>query len=107
MTEKRFKMSIGIYVLLISDNTILLLRRKNTGWADGDYSLIAGHLDGGETIISAATREAEEEVGVAINPSDLRIVHAMHRKGNNEYIEYFLLADKWKGGPQNKEPEKC
>jgi len=42
---------------------ILLHQRKNTGFFDGHFSLVAGHMEDGETIITAAIREAQEEIG--------------------------------------------
>lgn len=107
MNKERFTLRSASYLILLQDNQILLLKRKNTGWMDGHYSLIAGHLDGGETVAQTMAREAEEEAGVRIAHKNLRVVHVMHRKSNLEYIDFFLVADKWLGEPKNKEPEKC
>ena len=48
----------------------LLLRRYNTGWRDGEYTLPPGHVDGNETIRSELRREAMEEIGISIKLSD-------------------------------------
>lgn len=100
---------VACYLLLIKSGKILLLRRFSTGWEDGKYSLIAGHLDGGETVKQAMVREAKEEAGINLNPKDLYVVHVMHRKSNNdlEYIDFFLVADKWRGIPQILETDRC
>jgi ADP-ribose pyrophosphatase YjhB (NUDIX family) len=86
---------------------ILLLRRFNTGYEDGKYSVPAGHLDGGEEITSAAIREAKEECGIEISPDDLQVVQVMHRKSGDERIDFFLTATKWTGEIVNAEPHKC
>lgn len=93
---------------MIKDGKILLIRRANTGYFDGSYEAPAGHIDGGEPVRQAAAREALEEVGVSINPQDLRVVHVMHRNGiKTERIEFFLIAEKWEGEPKNCEPDKA
>ncbi len=104
-----FQFAVATYLLLISKGKILLLRRFNTGYEDGNYSMIAGHLDGGETVQKAMQREAKEEAGLIIDIGDIQIVHVMHRRGGEgrERIDYFCTAAKWIGEPQNCEPHKC
>lgn len=66
MNNERFTLRCATYLLLIKSGKILLQRRFNTGWKDGKYTLISGHLDGQETIAQAMVREAEEEAGIPI-----------------------------------------
>ena len=106
MSTERFTLRAAVYLLLIKNNRILLLRRFNTGWEDGTYSLVAGHLDGKETISETMAREAKEEAGITINPSNMHVVHTMHRNSNLEYIDFFLVADNWQGKPKIMEPDK-
>lgn len=84
-----------------------MLLRQNTGWADGQYSLVAGHADGGEPMRAAIIREAREEAGIELKPEDLRMIHAMHLKSNDERANFFFEADRWEGELENKEPHKC
>lgn len=102
-------MTVAAYLILIQDDKTLLLRRFNTGYADGQYSLIAGHLDGGETVEQAVCREAFEEGRITVNEEDVQIVHVMHRRGDDgkERIDYFCIAKKWVGEPAIGEPDKC
>ncbi len=44
--EMRFKALVAVHLFLIRDEQVLLLRRYNTGYADGQHSVIAGHLNG-------------------------------------------------------------
>nr|MBB1521663.1 NUDIX domain-containing protein [Clostridiales bacterium] len=104
---ERFKMRVAVHLILEKDNKILLLRRYNTGYEDGNYSVVAGHVDGNETIISAMKREAKEEAGINIEEEDLKIVQIMHRKSGDESIDYFLYANKFSGDIQIMEPNKC
>ncbi len=109
MTNERFTLRAAVYLMLLRECQILLLRRFNTGWQDGNYSLIAGHLDGNETVVDTMIREAKEEAGISIESKDLQVVHIMHRmsKTNYEYIDFFLTANKWTGEIKNLEPNKC
>lgn len=47
--KEKFKYIGSSYLVLIKNNEILLLRRYNTGFMDGNYGLPAGHLDGNDT----------------------------------------------------------
>jgi ADP-ribose pyrophosphatase YjhB (NUDIX family) len=86
---------------------VLLLRRANTGYEDGNYSVVAGHLDGGESVTQAAVREAKEEIGVDLRPADLRVVGVMHRVSHEERSDFFLSAREWAGTVSNRESDKC
>jgi len=95
MAKKRFKVIPTVYLLLINDNKIVLSRRYNTGFHDGEYSFPAGHLEGNETLTQAMVREAKEEIGVEISPEDLKLVHVMHRKEpNEEKLNFFFPSRK-------------
>jgi 8-oxo-dGTP pyrophosphatase MutT (NUDIX family) len=107
MPKDRFKIVPTSHLILVKDGKILLLRRFNTGWSDGQYSVVAGHLDGNETFLQAMVREAKEEAGIELSQQDLEVAHVMHRKSNEERIDFFILAKKWKGEPRNMEPNKC
>jgi 8-oxo-dGTP diphosphatase len=106
----RFRAIIAVHLLLLRGNEVLLLRRQNTGYEDGNYSVIAGHIDGGEPASAAMVREAAEEARIRVTPADLRFVHVMHRKeaeGQDERIDLFFAATAWQGDPVIGEPEKC
>ena len=109
MSEKeRFKPYAAAYLVLIKDGQVLLLRRFNTGYQDGNYSLVAGHLDGGETTKQCIIHEASEEAGIKLSPEDLEVVHVMHRyRHDREYFDMYLRAEKWTGDIANMEPDKC
>jgi 8-oxo-dGTP diphosphatase len=104
---ERFQLLSAVHLFLIRDGQILLLRRFNTGYEDGNYSVPAGHLDGGEQIKAAMIREAQEEIGIELDPQALDVVGVMHRLSNDERIDWFLTADAWSGEIANCEPECC
>ncbi len=107
-TRERFHMPCAVHVLLRRGGEVLLLRRANTGYQDGNFSTIAGHLDGGEEVLAAAVREAREEAGITLDPAELQMVGVMHNRGEDyEYIDFFVAAERWVGEIVNAEPHKC
>ena len=54
-----------------------------------------------------AIREAKEEAGIEIRPSDIAVVGVMHMKAEDEWVPFFLAASKWSGDVVNAEPDKC
>ena len=109
---ERFSISAAVHLFMVREGRVLLRRRCNTGYEDGNYSVPAGHLDGDETVVAASAREGREEVGVEISPSDLRVVGVMHRRAErgrvgDERIDFFLEATRWEGEVANREPDKC
>src|SRR6266540_2675724 len=103
----RAKFPVTVHLLFFREDQVLLLRRFNTGYADGQYSVPAGHLDGGETVMAAAAREAQEETGVNIEAGDLGFSSVMHRNEGDEWVDFFVHVRQWQGEPTNTEPEKC
>lgn len=103
----RAKFPTTVHLFFFRGDEILLLRRFNTGYRDGEYSVPAGHLDGGETVMAAAVREAGEEVGVQIEAEHLVFSSVMHRNEGDERIDFFLHVQHWTGEPFNAEPDKC
>lgn len=104
----RFTYIGSVYLFLIKDDGILLQRRFQTGFEDGNYGVPAGHLDGNETAREGCAREIKEEIGIAINPPDLEVVHVMQRKSTkDERIDFFMVAKTYTGEIKNCEPHKC
>lgn len=101
----------SVHAVLYRDSEILMLRRYNTGYQDGMWTLPAGSLGGLEPVRDAACRETWEEVGLVIDPVEFRVDHVMHRweptKGE-EWIDFFLTAPSWTGRREarNAEPDK-
>jgi 8-oxo-dGTP pyrophosphatase MutT (NUDIX family) len=114
---KRNRYPVAVHLLFLRGDEVLLSRRYQTGWHDGEYSVPAGHVEAGETVTAAAVRETEEEVGVRLKASDLEVLHVMHRAGDvqadgtwaadEERIDFFLAVRAWAEEPHNVEPEKC
>lgn len=107
-----FKVITAVHLFLIDHKgQLLLARRFNTGYEDGKYSVIAGHVEEGETIKQAIQREALEEAGISIKENDFEFIHVMYRKREkpnaSDRVDFFFKSQKWKGVPQIMEADKC
>ena len=107
MNRERVPFHITIALLLIKDDKVLLMKRRNTGYMDEMYGFISGHLEKNESLSSAIIRESSEEVGIVIKKEDLKFVCAIRRGDNSNYFNYFFATDKFEGNPSIKEPDKC
>ena len=102
-------MFVAVYLLLFHKEQVLLLRRYNTEYEDGNYSVIAGHVERDERVTAALVREAVEEAGVRLREEDAQFLHVIQRKGADGliYLDFFFLAERWEGEIHNHEPSKC
>jgi 8-oxo-dGTP diphosphatase len=107
MKNERFKMIASVYILFVRDDKVLMSRRFNTGYEDGNYGLVAGHVEDNESLTCAAIREAKEEAGVDIAPEDLEVKTTMHRRQEDIRVDFLFEAQKWGGEITNMEPERC
>ncbi len=98
---------LAAHMFFVRGDSVLLQRRFNTGWEDGKYSVPAGHVDAGETVTQGMIREVREEVGVHLMPQQIRVVHVMNRKSEDERVDFFFVVENWDGEIVNAEPDKC
>ncbi len=104
-------MAAAVYGILIDDERILLMRRAGTGYRDGELSLPAGHLDGGEDAVTGLLRELAEELVIRTEPDSCRLLLTVHRAAETstdpEYLDLFFAVENWNGTPVIGEPGKC
>lgn len=106
--KERFKLIPEVFFILVKEGSILLSRRFQTGYEDGNYGMVAGHAEAHETMREACVREAKEESGVIIDPLKLEHLLTMHRWcGDHERIGFYFTAKQWDGEIHNAEPERC
>ncbi|WP_233852577.1 NUDIX hydrolase [Paraburkholderia sp. HD33-4] len=99
---------VDVNVLFLNgQGECLFIQRANTGFRDGQYALIAGHLEPGESIEECAIRESKEEAGVTVARGALEFKLVMRRDSDTNRISFFLACRSWQGEPSNMEPHKC
>lgn len=103
----RYKACVDLHLILRRGDKILLGLRQNTGFADGSWHLPSGHAEDEESATTGVIREAKEEVGVDVRPSDVRFVHFMHHRTDSGRVGLFYETDTWTGEVVNTEPDKC
>jgi isopentenyldiphosphate isomerase len=92
--------SVHVWIIA-SDDRILVQRRaavKENNPGSWDVSC-AGHISAGESAIDAAIREAEEELGMALEPDELQHVATLRERSvlnggtyiDNEIHEIFIV----------------
>ena len=114
----RFRVVPAAYVVMLRDGVdrpagVLLQLRSGTGYMDDHWACAAaGHVERGESVMQAAVREAEEELGICVEPAHLTPLCGMHRTagdGNdvNERSDFFFTLRRWTGEPRIREPGKA
>jgi 8-oxo-dGTP diphosphatase len=111
MPFEPFRVAAAVYGILRDHGQVLLIRRAGTGYRDGQLSLPAGHLDGGEDAVTGLVRELREELGIEADPRRCRLALVMHSAPEDaqdrEYLHLFFRVDRWRGEPVIAEPDKC
>lgn len=103
------ELTSATHLLLYDNDALLMIRRFNTGYQDGNFSVIAGHIEPGESAREAMRREAKEEAGIDIDIENLEYVHTMHRhkSDGSTKLDLFFRCNQWDGQITNTEPHKC
>lgn len=106
-----FKIIPACFCILRDHNNVFMIRRANTGYMDGLYTIPAGHMEDNETPAQAAVRELKEETGVIVLARDVINRHVQCRRGTENgkpatRVDFFFEALYWQGEPTHIEPEK-
>ena len=105
----------AVHMIITKDNKILLQKRKGSKLWPGYYALPAGHIDEVETQFDALIREAQEELGINIDPKNILNSYVVLRRNFFEidgkqlepYIDYYFDIEEFEGIPKIMEEDKC
>ena len=104
------RVGVGVLIKRPGSYKVFAGVRKGSHGA-GTLALPGGHLEFGESWAACATREVEEECGVNLDPTKLKLVHVTNDPmpdENKHYITLFMGATCEKDDVLvNAEPHKC
>ena len=103
MGKHNFRLAVNLVVS--KDDKVLLMRRYNTGWNDGMYALMGGHVEDSENIFDAAIREAKEELGIIVNAENLKPLFSM--QVSPDHVYFYFGCSEFENEPKIMETDQC
>lgn len=103
---KHSEPKVWVWVILVKNNKVLMLKRKNSHW-DWTWWFTWWHLEYGENFEECAIRETYEEAN--INLKNVRVVwltNDLFKKENKHYVTVFTFSDSFEWEFKIMEPDK-
>lgn len=101
----------AVWMIVMNEkDQVFMLRRANTGWRDGWWTVPAGHVEKEEGPTGAAIRELKEEAGIIAKPEDISdplVYFYPEDERINERVSVFFAVRTYQGEPSNVEPQKA
>lgn len=101
---------VDVHMILERSDGLVLLAERAGGYASGCLNVPGGKLEDGEDALTAAVREAHEELRVRVDPAHVRGVAVVHHRSPDDghsRVGFFFATPTWDGDPTNAEPDKC
>jgi 8-oxo-dGTP diphosphatase len=100
---------VDVLVLLEREGRILLAQRAGRIPGAGEWALPSGAVEADEDVISAVCRELDEELGIGVDPADVRFVGVTHARppGGDARVGFGFVVSQWSGDPEIREPDLC
>ena len=106
--SSRDRFGVVVHTLLVRDQKVYLLKRAPEVSFGGLWGLPGGHLEKGESLTDAASRECLEEVGVHVpDPQLLGVMSYRSRSREDELsqgLNFIFLSRDFDGEPKVCEP---
>jgi len=95
-----------VAVVVARGDLLLVERRKLTKGTDpGKVVIPGGHVEEGESLLEACTRELREELGLTCDAFSFIVSLPHHTESEDQMVHYFS-CDGWRGVPQRLEAEE-
>src|ERR1700749_350253 len=78
---------VGVGAIIIEGSRVVLVKRAHPP-LQAEWSIPGGVLEVGELVREAAIREAREETGLTIEPSELRVVYDRVLRDPGQRVQY-------------------
>ena len=84
---------VGVGAIIIEDARVVLVKRAHPP-LQAEWSIPGGVLEVGELVLEAAIREAREETGLIVEPSELLGVYDRVQRDADRRVQYhYVLID--------------
>lgn len=91
-------------VLEQAEKVLLLAQTSENG---GKFTLPGGTVEESEFAKTTLIRECQEEIGITLSPTDLKLIHVLHKKkGKENRLTIYFGAQQYKGKLVALETEK-
>ena len=104
MNQRPNVITVGVQCFVLSDSRLLLGLRTG-GFGTGTWGLPGGHLEQGETILEAASRELAEETGIIAQSMRIVVIGDPIAE-NNFHLQIGVRIEKWAGDPRIVAPNE-
>lgn len=103
--ETQGTLGIGVGVMILNKEGQVLLGRRM--YTDGEvWSMPGGKLEFGETLLSAAIREAKEECNLDVSDlQQISVSEGHHKVRNIQFVTIGYVTTQFNGELKNNEPE--
>src|SRR3979490_1723213 len=84
---------VGVGAIIIEDSRVVLVKRAHQP-LQAEWSIPGGVIEVGELLLQAAIREAREETGLTVEPSELLGVYDRILRNPERRVQYhYVLID--------------
>ncbi|MFL0252867.1 NUDIX domain-containing protein [Clostridium neuense] len=91
LEENEFHLSVHVWIINSHNKILIQQRQSNRTFAPDMWAVHGGKVISGETSMQASIRELKEEIGICINPDNLKGPTRYKRKSSNEFCDIYVL----------------
>lgn len=111
MKPKGARPGVGVGLFVLDDRDRFLLLRRAGSHGAGCWGLVGGHVEYGQTPQEAAAEEADQEVGLVVDPAEMELgpyTNDIFPVEGKHYVTLYASVRLPVGQvPVNREPHKC